>query len=199
MATSREVEAYPLDWPEGRPRTQANERQGGQFQTTPGVARDSLFEELRKLGANYPVVSSDIPLRLDGLPYAGRQSPDDPGVAVYFEYNGTQFVFACDRYDLIHKNLRAVALTVSALRGIERWGTGEMMRQAFSGFAALPEPADETRWWTVLVLPSDASLAEAEAAYRGLARKAHPDSGGSGDEMARLNVAIAGAREANSP
>ena len=34
---------------------------------------------------------------------------------------------ACDKWDSIRDNLHAVAKTIEALRGIDRWGTGEMV------------------------------------------------------------------------
>ena len=186
-------EAYPLHWPEGRPRTPLNKLEWGQFQVSPRVATAGLVEELRKLGARYPVISSNMPLRRDGLPYASGKEPDDPGAAVYFEYSGAQFVFACDRYDRVHKNIRAIGKTIEALRGLERWGTGEMMQRAFRGFEALPEPG---KWWTVLGLTVEATAEEIEAAYRTRAKQAHPDAGGGHDAMAELNEAKTTALEA---
>jgi curved DNA-binding protein CbpA len=51
----------------------------------------------------------------------------------------------------------------------------------------------------VLKVPPDATLAQAEAAYRALAKSAHPDHGGSDEAMARLNDAIATARKGVVP
>lgn len=199
-------DAFPLHWPEGYPRTLASRREWGRFQVTPGQANHSLFDELRLLGARYPVVSSDVPLRRDGKPYAGREHPEDPGVAVYFEYEGDQYVFACDRYDKAHKNIRAIALTISALRTIERHGTGEMMKRGFQGFQALPapdggEPSNCPAWARTLGFASgDLRLQEYEDRYRELARKHHPDIGSQpdADRMAELNAAIAEARKAKA-
>lgn len=196
-------EAFPLHWPEGYPRTPANRREPGRFQVTPHWATTCLMEQLRLLGARYTVLSTDIPRRRDGLPYAGKENPEDPGVAVYFEYDGEQYVFACDRYDRTHKNMRAVGLTVAALRTIERHGGLEMMRRSFRGFQALPAPdgppPDVPAWAVTLGFGSgDLPLKEYEERYRALARKHHPDFGESGDadKMAEINAAIAEAREA---
>lgn len=43
------------------------------------------------------------------------------------------------------------------------------------------------------------ALADAEAVYRRLAREAHPDQGGSHEQMVRLNQAIEAARAEASP
>ena len=138
------------------------------------------------MGGRLPVISANLTLRNDGLPYANQRQPDDPGVALYFERRGKQLVFACDRWAKVEHNMRAIVLTIEALRGIERWGSADMMDQAFTGFQALPAPE---RWWQVLGVTESASAGEIDVAYRRLAREAHPDRGGSDAAMARLNAA----------
>jgi hypothetical protein len=151
-----------------------------------GTARDCLLHEIRLLGGTLPVLSTNIPLRLDGLPYANHRQPDDKGVAVYFALKGQQMCFACDRWDSLADNTQAIRKTIEALRGIERWGTGDMVQQAFTGFVALPAPPSA---WEVLGLKPGATSSEINAAYRDRAKKTHSDAGGSDSEMARLNVA----------
>lgn len=196
-------EAFPLHWPDGYRRTTPAWRAEGTFSVTPGKARDHLVHELELLGATSIVISSDVPLRRDGLPMANRTEPADPGVAVYFLYEQEQYVFACDRYDRIHKNMRAIGLSIAAMRTIERHGGLEMMRRSFRGFQALPAPdgppPDVPAWAVTLGFESgDLSLAVYEERYRALARKYHPDFGETSDSsrMADLNAAIAEAREA---
>lgn len=91
-------------------------------------------------GAKNAVVSTNVALRRDGLPLASAKRVDDPGVAVYFLYKGKQTCFACDRWDKVEDNIYAVAKTIDAMRGIARWGTGDMLDAAFNGFTALPPP-----------------------------------------------------------
>lgn len=99
-------------------------------------------------------------------------------------------VFACDQYDAPHKNMRAIGKTIEAIRGIERWGSSDMMERAFSAFEALPPPAsDDAGWWSVLGVTRSASRSDIEQAYRDLAKRHHPDHGGSPDAMAKLNAA----------
>jgi len=169
------VEAYPLRWPDGRPR--AKRRQNAPFQMTLAKARDHLMNEIRLLGGKQPILSSNLELRLDGLPYANQKAPDDPGIAVYFIYKDTQHCFACDDWRRVEDNVRAIGKTIEALRGIARWGTGDMMERAFQGFAALPAPGEEP-WWSVLGFYD-----EAEALFQGdyeirakkLLQQCHPD------------------------
>lgn len=148
-------------------------------------ARNGLLREIRLLGGTMPVLSTNVTLRRDGLPYAGQRQPEDKGAAVYFSHKGKQMCFACDRWDKVEDNLQAISKTIEALRGIERWGTGEMVQQAFTGFVALPSDSP----WEALGLKPGAGRAEVEAAYREKAKRCHPDAGGSHEQMARLNAA----------
>lgn len=193
------MENYPLYWPEGRPRTAPHRRQRSRFQTGFGMAVREVVNELRRLGARNSVVSTNVPTRRDGLPLASAKRVDDPGVAVYFRYKDKQMAFACDRWDKAEDNIWAIAKTIGAMRGIERWGSGDMTDSAFSGFQALPPPSK--RKWREVLMVGDAALnvETAEQIYRKLAREAHPDSGGSHDRMAELNLAIADARRELSP
>lgn len=185
------TEAYPLHWPESRKRERNPQR--SRFNTTMASVRDELLHELKRLGARHAVVSTNIPLRNDGLPYASHRQPDDRGVAVYFLYKGMQVCFACDRWDLVQDNMQAIRHTISALRGISRWGTGDMVESAFRGFDALPPPV--IKWFEILGVPANASLAECEAEYKKRAKSSHPDNGGCVEEMIKLNSAIREARE----
>jgi hypothetical protein len=138
------------------------------------------------LGGASLVVSSNLPTKLNGMPYANSRQPDDCGVAVYFSYKKKPMCFACDRWKRIEDNMWAIAKTIDALRGIERWGSGQMIEQAFTGFVALPAPEQP---FQVLGVSSDASPAEIESAYRKLAMEHHPDRGGDSSQMARINAA----------
>jgi len=119
------AEAYPLAWPEGWLRTAPFKRSpNSRFNTTFDRARSELMNELRLLGAKNVVISSWLPLRRDGMPYAdqARRSLTDPGVAVYFTFKGKQMVMARDAYTNVHDNLRSIGLGIAHLRGLERHG-----------------------------------------------------------------------------
>jgi hypothetical protein len=137
------------------------------------------------------VLSTNLRLRNDGLPRSGQAQPSDRGLAAYFTYKKQPMCFACDRWDRIQDNIYAIAMTIEALRGIERWGSGSMVEQAFTGFAALPPPRGESADpWEVLGIRPGATEEEVDAAYRQKARKAHPDApGGSEEAMQALNAA----------
>ncbi len=195
MSTPATTQAYPLQWPD---RWQRSERyRSARYQTEFGKARDDLIDELRRFNATHVVISSNVPTRNDGLPYAsaGARRYQDPGVAVYFTIKGNQQVIACDHWDHVKDNIRACGLTVAAMRMIERAGATEIIERAFSGFKALP-PAGRP-WHKVLRIdPESATLATINAAYKVLAREAHPDAGGTTEAFVELNDALTAGREA---
>lgn len=196
--------AYPLRWPEGYPRRKPFQREHARFKIESFArARDQVLSELRLLGARYVVLSTNVPVyerkgngydEPELVPYANLREPDDPGVAVYFDLDKEQRVIPCDRWHRTKDNMLAVARTVEAMRGIDRWGTGEMMKRAFSAFAALPPPA--SAWRDVFGLHSvGTTLEQVKQVYRDMAFRAHPDRGGSQEAMATLNVALQAAEK----
>lgn len=184
------TEAFPLQWPPGKPRTPRARIELSRF--SPGDRPQecrAVQEELARLGARNVVISTNIRLRNDGLPYANDKAPADQGVAVYFTYAGGQKCFACDRWWTIEENLRAVWKSIEAIRGLERWGSKSFVDAAFTGFAALPAPGAARAWWDVLGVSQHATVDQINAAYREKAKSAHSDAGGSDAAMSELNVA----------
>jgi len=208
------VTAYPLSWPLGWKRTQPCARPRASFgrqvqrpgqswqskeRLTLEQARKRLADELDRLGAINEVLSTNLVLRADGWPKSGQRMPEDPGVAVYFDYAGHQTVLACDKWDRVEDNIAAIAKHVEAMRGMDRWGVGTV-EQAFTGYQALPAPDP---WWKTLGLSGPTrSERDIKDAYRRASNHAHPDRpGGSHDRMATVNAArdeglkLIGARE----
>jgi hypothetical protein len=168
-------------------------REKSRFATTFGRARDDVIAEISRLGGKDVIISSNIPLRRDGYPMASARTPTDVGIAVYFTHKGKQLCFANDKYTSLEGNITGIARTIEALRGIARWGTGDMMESAFTGFQALPSPSARKTWQQIL---NAKTLIEAEHNYKNLARIHHPDFGGDATMMAELNNAIQEARAA---
>lgn len=202
---NNEVVAYPLSWPAGwrrcAHRTRARfgkkvEHRDGNGELASWKRSEGLsvsegtqrvLAALTAMGVStyHVVISTNLALRNDGLPRSGQRAPDDPGAAVYWSKGKDRRCIAVDRYDRVQDNLAAIAATLEAMRAIDRHGGAEILDRAFTGFTALPQPE---QWWQVLGVSSHATRAEIDAAYRVLAMKHHPDRGGDGDAMSRLNA-----------
>lgn len=172
-------EAYPLQWPVGWKRTR-NPKQSrfGSWNSKPTIhqSTQSLLDELQRLTRSRKcIITTNLKLRMDGLPYSSQRQPDDQGVAVYFKYNNDNIVIACDTYDKIGCNLYAISKTIEAMRGIERWGCSELLQRAFTGFKALTD-GSKREWWDVLCCGQTSSQDHIKACYRHLVKKYHPDN-----------------------
>lgn len=190
------AQAYPLQWPEGWPRTPYGRRTSSRFGKATGAKQiEKLQNELRLLGARNVVISSNMAVRQDGVPYASEmgRSHDDPGVAVYFTLKGKALAMARDRYRTVWENIKSLILAIDAMRSIERHGGSTMMERAFAGFAAIAPPDWKKPWREVFGVTPD-WRGDISALYREKARTRHPDAGGSDQLMAELNVAYQEAR-----
>ena len=187
------IEAYPLQWPEGWPRTpsyrrESDNRFGGRAGVTVGRARDQLMDELRRLGATDIVVSTNVPVKADGLLYADNKRLDDPGIAIYFKFKRKSLVMARDVFVSVAGNLRTLGLAVEAMRQLERHGGSFMFEKAFTSFLAIAPPDWKKPWREVFGIKADWT-GDITALYREKARIRHPDVGGNDTLMAELNVA----------
>lgn len=170
------MESYPLYWVPGKPRTKRP--MGSQFRyRTLATSRDFLLDELKRLGASKIIMSTNIQLRQDGLPYSNRVGPMDTGVAIYFRYNNQDMCFPCDKWNKVHDNMWAIGKTIAAIRGIERWGSKDMMEAAFRGFKALPDYSGTNYF------PDVNSLDVLESNYKRLSKELHPDITGEGSKF----------------
>lgn len=193
MSTS----AYPLHWPDGwrrarlqdRVRANFNSRQdtGASYRTkrklTINEGTTRVLDALRKMGiGDYNViVSTNMPVRGDGLPYSNRREPEDCGAAVYWRESNRQAYqcIAIDKYDRLADNLAAIAGTLDSLRAIERWGGASILERATAGLKELPSSASGAlAWWVVLQVDHNARPDDVRAAYQRARKEAHPDHGG---------------------
>lgn len=175
------VEAYPLKWPIGWPRSER--REYARFHTSFFSALVGIRNQLSSMEAAGVVISSNIPVRKDGLPYSSFAEPRDSGLAVYFIKDGKEQCIPCDRWFKIADNAQAINLTLEALRGLDRWGAKSMIDAAFRGFEALPD-------YTNGVVKKDyfkgMDRYDASLEYRRLVKTIHPDKGGDAAEFAEM-------------
>lgn len=180
--------AYPLTWPDSIPRSRAREK--GQFRT-------SLAGALKNVEASISAFARDSGKAVSGLVMSsnvtlGMMRPDDPGVAVWFTWDGMQVCIPVDRYQAVESNLQAIHHIIEARRTELRHGTLALVRATFKGFLALPPAGNKRSWREVLNLAGEPkpTQEQIEHHYRTRAKSAHPDSaGGSHDAMSELNRA----------
>lgn len=190
-----EASRFPLAWPAHKPRTPSTRQKAGKFAAngspiSMAAAIKRAMDEIGRLGGIYGLISSNVEVRLDGLPRSGQRAPADPGVCLYFQLRGKPYAMACDAYTKVEQNLAAIAAHIEATRAIERHGvaTAAETLQAFVSLPSNAAPAPRP-WWDVLGLPRSTTRARLEAQYRLKARSAHPDAGGSDAAMSELNAA----------
>lgn len=185
------INGFPLTWPTGWKRTRTTRRSPfGSFSVASSL--DQLLAELRRMQVeSYNViVSTNIELRLDGLPYSNRTPPRDTGAAVWFKLKGERVVLACDRWDKVADNLRAITKHIGAIRGQERWGVGTV-EQAFTAYKAIPaSTSDRKSWWTVLGFTGPmVDRTDVKSRYRDLVKRHHPDQGGNAQRFQEIHEA----------
>lgn len=182
--------AFPLQWPDGFARS--TRRENGQFKTSFDKALANVIRSLKLFAADSgkPLVTPVLSSNIDPNPLADKKPPTDPGVSVWFTWDGMPVCIPVDRYTTPAANLQAIHHILEARRTELRHGTLALVRATFQGFRALPAP-DSIHWADVLKVPKDAARNDVEAAYRRLANERHPDKGGSDAMMAELNAARA--------
>ncbi|MGN6804054.1 MAG: J domain-containing protein [Ginsengibacter sp.] len=183
------IEAFPLHWPVGysRSKTQISSR----FKVTMDKSQRFLRDEVRKLKATDLIISTNVPVKSNGLLYADwmRRKIEDPGAAIYFKYNGKDVAMCCDQNERVWENIYALGKGIEALRGMERWGVSEFIERAFTGFKALPESVVSETCFSILGISPESSLAEIKAAYFSKAKTAHPDAGGNNEDFNKIKLA----------
>lgn len=184
--------AYSLSWPIGIPRTEASRRGASQFKTALDPALKNVTNSLRRFGEATGKAVASIVISTNYT--LGDRTPKDPGVAVWFHWDGSDRCIAVDRYSRLEHNLQAIHHVLEARVTEARHGGLQIVRQTFTGFISLPAPEQFGGRTPAQILGLDVpgrtySRDDIAAAHRELAQKAHPDKGGSADDMAALNAA----------
>ena len=181
-------------------------RSSSRFKASWADTLDFLSAEIAKVGGKEPVVIqvdvTEGDIRLDGMLRANAKV-GHPGVVLSFDSDFGPLRYATDAYEQTwsrdlpswQANLRAIALTLEALRAIDRWGVSKRGEQ-YSGWRALPSggsvtfpSADAALRWMQEMSGIPADEGSARLVYRDLARKMHPDAGGSSGDWDRLDAA----------
>lgn len=194
----------PLCWPDHVARTLPARRGRPQF-SEKSIADSVSFlrAEINRLNRREHwlnddsiIISTNLRLKLDGLPRSDQGEPTNTGAAVYFtlrfsrngKWHERPCVLTCDKWCKVAWNLYAIAKDIEAQRARERWGCTSV-EQAFRGYLAIPEKCGGPSWWELLRVNPEASEKTIKDAFRELAKTSHPDKGGSVDGWARLQEA----------
>lgn len=176
-----------------------------QFKATWGSTLKLLKRELGYLSAKGITVLLDVDerhIRQDGYPYANARARSPAVVLMFDSKHGFQR-YPCDTYDRWDDNMRAIALSLEALRSVNRWGVAKHGEQ-YKGWGRLPARATATMDLQAAAAFLAAAAGEpytadgviavsssAGMAYRAAAKKLHPDVGGGPREWAALQEAKA--------
>jgi hypothetical protein len=141
-------------WP-GAVTPASRRRSRSTFKVSAGTTLSDLEVELGRHGVREAYLEVDVrerDVRQDGRLRADAL-PRSPGVVLYCTHPTQGALrFAADSHDVWHHNVRAILLTLEALRGIERYGAVQDAQQ-FRGFKALPAST------TTLTMGRSAALA----------------------------------------
>jgi hypothetical protein len=126
----------------------ASKRERSRFDAKWSSTLELLGREIDLLGGRDVVIEIDVreqDFKLNGELRANARTPEHPAVVVAFETSAHgSMLYRCDRFyapyygqvDWQH-NVRAIALTLQALRAVDRYGATETGQQ-YAGFKALP-------------------------------------------------------------
>lgn len=186
------TETGDIDWPAGWDRTPAHQRKSypGGFEVTRRRSIDDLLNELRSWGADEIKLETgaEHQKRNPHLPYANATA-DDPAAVAYFEKGGEQYAIACDKWDNLRDNIRAIGKYVEHKRMLPKYGI--TTAEAEFETAKLPPAGDyavagDEPAHRVLNVERDAPDDEIKAAARHRKKNAHPDNGGSAEKFQRI-------------
>lgn len=100
---------------------------------------DQLAREVANLGGKDVVMGVGLEerdLRLDGTPRANARAMSHPGVELSFDSRDHgRLTYATDQYSDWQDNVRAIALSLEALRAVDRHGVAK--GRQYTGFALL--------------------------------------------------------------
>lgn len=199
----------PLVWT--GPRTPADQRRSI-FKAGWSDTIDKLDTEIYYLSGSELVLEADFreqDLRIDGLPRANARQPEFPGIKISFNTPRLgRLEYATDTHTFWQHNVRAIALSLEALRAVDRYGTTSG-RQQYTGFKAIgsaPSSLDSRRQAATFIAEHSAAVGtsisrEADTilaapdmaitAARRAAKRLHPDAGGSAELFRQLQEAKA--------
>lgn len=194
-AIFRPIESWP-----GKRRA-SYDRRNSPFDSTYPQTLDLLERELNHLNAQNIIVQAEVDLgqvRNDGW-LKSNAAVRGPAVILSFSRQKEEFSYPCDTFNHWQANIRAIALSLEALRKVDRYGVTSNGQQ-YQGFKRLVAPDSiDVRAAAVAILAAlsgraisaSPSTDEVDAAYRAAAKRCHPDVSAGKNDWARLQGAVA--------
>lgn len=146
---------------------------------------DLLDRELTFLGAGHIVIEADFrehDLRLDGMPRGNARPPEFPGVRLSFESNHGPLMYATDSCEFWQHNVRSIALSLQALRSVDRYGVTRSGEQ-YTGWRAIEATAG------VATVGQAQGLLSSYGGLRDALFATHPDHGGTSEDFQAVQKA----------
>lgn len=184
-------------------------RRDAQFRSSYAKTLDLLENELHKIGAKEITVQAFFrmdQIRNDGWPYSAAR-PSAPGVILSFRTKAGALSFPCDQYRTIDDNLRAIALSLTALRAVDRYGVTKRAEQ-YAGWKRIEAPKpngfdSKTEAALFIISQQDTGVTggaytvvenpeKRQEVYRRAAKRLHPDNPdtGNSDLFVKLQQAL---------
>jgi hypothetical protein len=160
---------------------------------------DDLDETFRKWGITSWNVQCDLP---PTRTVRQNQTMQERRVMITWKRRDKQHSLTMDKQTRAVDNLLVLQLAIEALRLNEKRGIAATLAEAYrQEFPALPapeygrdNPAPTAAYRTLFVQP-DAPIEVCEAAFKALAKSAHPDTGGTSARFAAIVMAIEAIRK----
>lgn len=192
----------PIDtWPGTK--TDSWKRKASLFKAAYSKTLDLLEGELKKIAAKDILIQTWLQreqIRNDGWPKSNAAKPKEPGVILTFVRAGKTVSMPCDKYRDWEDNLGAIALSLQALRAVDRYGVTQSGEQ-YRGWESLPPPStsvemtDEiaeeiiSRWSSVPKEWIRKDPVQAATAIREAIKRTHPDKGGRAEDFLSVQKA----------
>lgn len=189
------------DWPGPKTAT----RKKSPFDVSWNRVLQDLDRELRHLGAEGLIIQAackESDVRLDGMLRSDAKL-SWPGVILTFDSKHGPMSYPCDTYSEFTGNVRAISLTLTALRAVARYGASQRNEQ-YRGWARLEAPKTvgiNQAQEAMRVICSAAGVGEVNVSagllrqdalnelYKRAVFQTHPDTGGDAEAFRRVQGA----------
>jgi hypothetical protein len=182
-------------WPGTK--TQSYKRKKSTFRAKYSATLDDLEREISAIRARDVLIQTFMrrdQIRNDGWPKSNATTPAELGVILSFTRDGKTVSMPCDKFTHWEDNLRAIALSLQALRSVDRYGVTTSGEQ-YRGWESLPPPEkgrsatqEMTKDQAIEILGVRTAGTRRAAAIEAM-KRAHPDKGGTPEDFRLVHAA----------